>query len=91
VGDLWRKNFLFRENGVFACCLGTLFEVRVRPFVALGIDKGRQGRSWCPFGLVWSVVGLSRYELKELGFEFVLGDVWFLLPRVYRYAVRMAL
>ena len=41
--------------------------------------------------LVWSVVGVSRYELKELGFEFVLGDFWLLLPGVYRYAVRIAL
>jgi hypothetical protein len=41
--------------------------------------------------LVWSFVWVSRYELKELGFEFVLGDVWLLLPEVYRYAVRIAL
>jgi len=49
------------------------------------------GRAGFGVPLVWSAVEVSRYEFKELGFEFVLGDVWLLLPGVYRYAVRIAL
>ena len=89
MGDLGREVFLCREKGVFACCLGKLFEVCVSTFIALGIYRGDRAGIGVP--LVWSVVGVSRYELKELGFEFVLGDFWLLLPGVYRYAVRIAL
>jgi uncharacterized membrane protein YjjB (DUF3815 family) len=55
-------------------------------WVLIGGDRAGHG---VPF--VWSVVGVSRYELKELGFEFVLGGIWVLLPGVYRYTVHIAL
>lgn len=55
-------------------------------WVLIGGDRAGLG-----VPLVWSAVEVSRYELKELGFEFVLGDVWLLLPGVYRYAERITL